>query len=75
MALMLFPQLYKEFNHRIFKIIPVCQKYTLRNMGVVHRYLLVRLLSDSLLSDITFFVIASIENSAYVRLFTCAVDP
>ena len=47
MALMLFLQLYKEFNHRIFKIIPVGQKYTLRNMGVVHRYILVDFFCDS----------------------------
>lgn len=49
---MLFLQLYKEFNHRIFEIIPVGQKYIFRNMDVVHRYLLV----DN-------FVTAFIDNS------------
>lgn len=58
MALVLFLQLYKEFNHRIFEIIPVGEKYIFRNMDVVHRYILV----DN-------FVIAVIENSVYMSGF------
>lgn len=49
---MLFLELYKEFNHRIFEIIPVGQKYVFRNMDVVHRYILV-----------DYFVITLIKNS------------
>lgn len=58
MALMLFLQLYKEFNHRIFEIIPVGQKYIFRNTDVVHRYILV-----------DYFVIALTENSVEMSGF------